>query len=155
MEVLADFCFHQIGIVFEFQREVAAVLAQDRQVESVAEGGDHHLFLDKGSQFLDHQHRLDRGEELREKPFRDGIDPDLKQRDPVHDIQLLAANHGLENLPSALSEMAYLRLEHPEMSLRELGEIADPPLSKSAVYHRIRRIEELAALARGDEEAGD
>jgi DNA-binding transcriptional regulator WhiA len=31
------------------------------------------------------------------------------------------------------------------VSLRELGELADPPLSKSAVYHRIRRLEELAA----------
>ncbi|MRR11779.1 sporulation regulator WhiA, partial [bacterium] len=37
-----------------------------------------------------------------------------------------------------------LRLDNPDASLRELGELADPPLSKSAVYHRVRRIEELA-----------
>jgi cell division protein WhiA len=62
---------------------------------------------------------------------------------------------GLENLPPALGELAELRLANPELSLRELGELADPPLTKSAVYHRVRRIEELAAevafAASGDE----
>ncbi|MDO8880104.1 MAG: DNA-binding protein WhiA [Coriobacteriia bacterium] len=51
---------------------------------------------------------------------------------------------GLDTLPPALREIAFLRLEYPDVSLRELGELADPPLSKSAVYHRIRRLEELA-----------
>jgi cell division protein WhiA len=60
-------------------------------------------------------------------------------------IRMLQATRGLESLPPALQELAALRLEHPEVSLRELGELADPPLSKSAVYHRIRRIEELAS----------
>jgi hypothetical protein len=52
---------------------------------------------------------------------------------------------GLRNLPPALGELAELRLANPEVSLRELGELASPPLTKSAVYHRVRRIEELAA----------
>jgi DNA-binding protein WhiA len=60
-------------------------------------------------------------------------------------IRLVAESKGLDALPPALKELAYLRLEHPDVSLRELGELADPPLSKSAVYHRIRRLEELAA----------
>jgi DNA-binding protein WhiA len=60
-------------------------------------------------------------------------------------IRQLAESRGLDALPPALKELAYLRLEHPDVSLRELGELADPPLSKSAVYHRIRRLEELAA----------
>lgn len=63
----------------------------------------------------------------------------------IQAIQLLAATRGLESLPPALAELAELRLENPDVSLRELGELADPPLSKSAVYHRVRRIEELAA----------
>lgn len=62
----------------------------------------------------------------------------------IEAIQLLDERRGTENLPPALQELARLRLEHPEVSLRELGELADPPLSKSAVYHRVRRIEELA-----------
>jgi cell division protein WhiA len=63
----------------------------------------------------------------------------------IEAIRMLEATRGLESLPRALRELAALRLEHPEVSLRELGELADPPLSKSAVYHRIRRIEELAS----------
>ncbi len=66
----------------------------------------------------------------------------------IEAIQLLDEQRGLENLAPALQELARLRLEYPDVSLRELGELADPPLSKSAVYHRVRRIEELAAEVR-------
>lgn len=62
----------------------------------------------------------------------------------IEAINALVDARGMENLPPALAEMAMLRLENPEVSLRELGELADPPLTKSAVYHRVRRIEELA-----------
>lgn len=68
----------------------------------------------------------------------------------IEAIELLDAVRGLENLPPALQELARLRVENPEVSLRELGELADPPLSKSAVYHRVRRIEELADEVRAD-----
>ena len=64
-------------------------------------------------------------------------------------IRRLAESRGLDALSPALRELAYLRLEHPEASLRELGEYADPQLSKSAVYHRIRRLEELAGDVAG------
>ncbi len=60
-------------------------------------------------------------------------------------IKHLADTRGLDGLPPALRELAALRLEYPDASLRELGELAEPPLSKSAVYHRIRRLEELAS----------
>jgi len=68
----------------------------------------------------------------------------------IEAINLLASVAGLQSLPPALRELAELRLENPDVSLRELGELADPPLSKSAVYHRVRRIEELAEQARSD-----
>ena len=66
----------------------------------------------------------------------------------VEDIRYLADLHGMSWLPPALQELARLRLDHPDVSIRELGEYAVPPLSKSAVYHRIRRIESLAAELR-------
>jgi DNA-binding protein WhiA len=66
----------------------------------------------------------------------------------VEDIRYLADLHGMAWLPPALQELARLRLDHPDVSIRELGEYAVPPLSKSAVYHRIRRIESLAAELR-------
>ena len=55
---------------------------------------------------------------------------------------------GFAKLPPALRAFCELRLENRELSLRELGEIAEPKLSKSAVYHRVRRLEELLAEAR-------
>ncbi len=74
----------------------------------------------------------------------------------LEDIQRLSATRGLQNLPPALKELAELRLAYPDVSLRELGELADPPLSKSAVYHRIRRIQELAQGGGGkSEDAGE
>lgn len=60
-------------------------------------------------------------------------------------IDLIERMVGLDSLPPALAHMAELRRAHPSTSLRELGVKADPPLTKSAVYHRIRRLEEIAA----------
>ena len=45
----------------------------------------------------------------------------------------------------ALLEVARLRLQYPEMSLEELGMLCDPPLGKSGVNHRMRRLERMAA----------
>ncbi len=50
----------------------------------------------------------------------------------------------LEKLPTGLRTFAELRLANPELSLRELGEVANPPLSKSAVNHRMRRLQAAA-----------
>ncbi|HET6350733.1 MAG TPA: DNA-binding protein WhiA [Coriobacteriia bacterium] len=68
----------------------------------------------------------------------------------IQAIEFLADTRGLDSLPPALRELAELRRANPDVSLRELGELADPPLSKSAVYHRVRRIEELAEEARSE-----
>ena len=57
----------------------------------------------------------------------------------------LVRHYGMENLPPALREIIRLRAMYPEDSLKELGERANPPLSKSAVYHRMRRIEQMAS----------
>ncbi len=52
---------------------------------------------------------------------------------------------GLQQLPTELRELAELRLEHPEYSLRELGEASDPPVSRSGINHRLKRLMEFAA----------
>jgi DNA-binding protein WhiA len=62
----------------------------------------------------------------------------------VKAIRLLVEKRGIDSLPPALQTLARLRLSHPDASLRELGELASPPLTKSAVYHRVRRIEAIA-----------
>lgn len=50
---------------------------------------------------------------------------------------------GLERIPQNLREMAALRLEYPELSLAELGEKTLPPLKRSAVNYRLKKIEAL------------
>ncbi len=60
-------------------------------------------------------------------------------------VRRIAENGGLAQLPPELQELAQIRLEHPEYSLRELAEAFDPPLSRSGVNHRLRRIAEFAA----------
>jgi len=67
-------------------------------------------------------------------------------------IRALQARGGLERLPAALRAVAEARLAYPYASLKELGERMDPPLSKSAVGHRMRRLMELADLVRGRSE---
>lgn len=69
------------------------------------------------------------------------INASLKQ---INNIKLIDKKIGLENLPKNLQEIAYLRLEHRDASLRELGKMLNPPLGKSGINHRFRRIEEIA-----------
>ncbi|MBR2822506.1 MAG: DNA-binding protein WhiA [Clostridia bacterium] len=69
------------------------------------------------------------------------LDAAQRQARACRDISLRV---GLFTLPQALREMARVRMENPELSLAELGEMMDPPLSKSAVNHRLRRLVEIA-----------
>ena len=62
----------------------------------------------------------------------------------IYAIRSVVEHYGMENLPPALQDFIRLRVRHPEASMKELGELANPPLSKSAVAHRVRRIEQLA-----------
>lgn len=59
-------------------------------------------------------------------------------------IKLLASRQELQYLSPALQQVAELRLSYPEASLQELGQLADPPLGKSAVNHRLRKLVSLA-----------
>ncbi len=59
-------------------------------------------------------------------------------------IGRVIAAMGESSLPPALAETARLRLAHPEMSLEELGRLCDPPVGKSGVNHRLRKLEEMA-----------
>ena len=69
--------------------------------------------------------------------------------DQLFAIRTVLEAHGMGNLPPALQEFIKLRVAYPDATLKELGQRANPPLSKSAVYHRVRRIEQMAAEAQG------
>ena len=62
----------------------------------------------------------------------------------AEDILLIRDKYGFENLPDNLREMAEVRLEYPDVPLRELGAYLDPPVGKSGVNHRLRKLCELA-----------
>ena len=68
---------------------------------------------------------------------------DASQRQ-IEAIKALSIARGLDSLPPSLRQMAYLRLEKPEANLKQLGEMLDPPVGKSGVNHRLRRIVALA-----------
>ncbi len=69
-------------------------------------------------------------------------------------IRALVDAHGLESLPEGLRQAAVARLENPDLSIAELGEIMSPPVGKSGMNHRLRRLEEMAAEAGVRPEAG-
>ena len=69
----------------------------------------------------------------------------------AEDILLLQQKYGFENLPESLREMAEVRLAYPDAPLRELGEYLDPPVGKSGVNHRLRKLSELADKVRSQQ----
>ena len=62
----------------------------------------------------------------------------------LDDIKLLFDVLGEDKLPDELREIAGLRLANPDMSLRDLGMLAEPHISRSGVNHRFERISKLA-----------
>ena len=62
----------------------------------------------------------------------------------IEDITYIRETEGLDKLPENLEEVARLRLERPEASLKELGEALNPPVGKSGVNHRLRKLSILA-----------
>ena len=64
--------------------------------------------------------------------------------DQIDAIRLLANRGILETLPEKLQSTARMRLAHPEATLSELAEMSDPPVSKSAINHRMRKLVELS-----------
>ena len=62
----------------------------------------------------------------------------------IEDILLIDEKIGLGALPAQLEELARVRLEHPEEPLSNLGNYLDPPVGKSGVNHRLRRLAEIS-----------
>ncbi len=65
----------------------------------------------------------------------------LKQ---IQDIKYLKEHGGYKKLTPALIEVAELRLENTSMSLKEMGEMLHPPVGRSGVNHRLRKLCEIA-----------
>lgn len=66
----------------------------------------------------------------------------------IQDIKFIQSTCGIQSLPDELQEVAVLRLENPDLSLRELGSMLSSPISRSGVNHRLKRITEFAEQLR-------
>lgn len=74
----------------------------------------------------------------------------------IQDIMYIRDNMNFENLPEHLQEVARMRIEYADVTLKELGEMLHPPLGKSGVNHRLRKLSEIAVnLRRQKEEKND
>lgn len=62
----------------------------------------------------------------------------------LENIKLIQQTIGLKALPENLLEVANLRLQYPDSSLKELGEMMVPKVGKSGINHRLRKIDEIA-----------
>ena len=66
----------------------------------------------------------------------------------ISDIEYIRDTEGLDSLPLPLREMAMIRLEYPEAPLKDLGKYMDPPVGKSGINHRLRKLAAVAETIR-------
>ena len=64
--------------------------------------------------------------------------------DQINDIKLIKKLKKFDELPEYLKEIAEVRVENPELSLKALGELLEKPIGKSGVNHRLQKIHEIA-----------
>lgn len=64
--------------------------------------------------------------------------------DQINDIKLIQKLKKFDELPDYLKEIAILRLENPDSSLKVLGEMLDNPIGKSGVNHRFKKLHDIA-----------
>lgn len=70
----------------------------------------------------------------------------------VEDITYIKNTVGLDELPEGLEEIAKIRLQYPEATLKELGDLLTVPLGKSGVNHRLRKLSNMAEKLRENKE---
>jgi DNA-binding protein WhiA len=70
----------------------------------------------------------------------------------IEDIIYIRDNVGFNNIAEGLRDIAKLRIEHPEASLKELGTMLLPPIGKSGVNHRLRKLSMIAEYFREHKE---
>ncbi|MBQ2626442.1 MAG: DNA-binding protein WhiA [Eubacterium sp.] len=69
----------------------------------------------------------------------------------IEDIRLIEKTIGFRGLPKGLDEIAQIRLQYPEATLQELGQMMNPQVGKSGVNHRLRKLGKVAEAIRGDQ----
>jgi DNA-binding protein WhiA len=125
------------------QYHVVYLKESDQIVQFLNVAGAHRALLEFESTRVvkDMRNRVNRLVNCETANLSKTVDTGVRQ---VEMIRLLEEKMGLEKLPLPLREIARLRLEFPDASLRELGQMLDPPIGKSGANHRLRKLEEMA-----------
>jgi DNA-binding protein WhiA len=158
---------------FHFEITVETKTFADAIVELLAESGiqakvmarrnTHIVYLKSGSAISDflalvgaHHNALQMETERVRKSVRNDVNRQVNAEianqaktaaasvEQVMVIRKVLDHQDIHSLPVGLQEYIRLRVRHPDATLKELGALADPPLSKSAIYHRVRRLQEIA-----------
>lgn len=66
----------------------------------------------------------------------------------IEDIEYIMSTEGLDSLTPELRNMAEVRLENPDVSLKDLGEMLDKPVGRSGANHRLKKLSEIAEQIR-------
>ncbi len=167
--------FYHLEIVFTSEDEAKAIqkMLEDFELDAkiVERKGHYVVYLKEGSQIADMLRIMEAPLALMEfenvrivKEMRNSINRQVNCEaanlgktisaavKQVEDIKFICSVVGLENIPESLAETAKKRLEYPEATLKELGEFMDPPLGKSGVNHRLKKLSELAEDLRSHKE---
>ena len=158
---------------FHFEITVESKTLADDIVELLGESGinaksmerrnTHTVYLKSGSSISDflalvgaHQNALKMENERVLKSVRNDVNRRVNAEianqaktaaasvEQVMAIRKVLDHQDIRTLPEGLQEYIRLRVRYPDATLKELGDYADPPLSKSAIYHRVRRIQQMA-----------
>ena len=167
--------FYHLEIVFTSEEEAKAIqkMLEDFKLDGkiAMRKGHYVVYLKEGSQIADMLRIMEAPLALMEfenirivKEMRNSINRQVNCEaanlgktisaavKQVEDIKFICSKVGLENIPEGLAETAKKRLEYPEATLKELGEFMDPPLGKSGVNHRLKKLSELAEDLRSHKE---
>jgi cell division protein WhiA len=122
---------------------VVYIKESEHIVEFLGFIGAHHALLEfeNARVFKDMRNQVNRLVNCETANLNKTVDASVRQ---VENIQLILNTIGLQALPEPLREIAELRLEFPDASLKELGEMLQPKVGKSGVNHRMRKIDEIA-----------
>lgn len=69
----------------------------------------------------------------------------------IEDITYIHDNMGFDKLPEGLRDVALTRLDYPEATLKELGNLLETPIGKSGVNHRLRKLSDIAEKLRDNQ----
>ena len=138
---------HQIcDLICSFSMDAKIVLRKKSYV----------VYLKEGAQIVDILNIMEAHVSLMElenvrilKEMRNSVN--RKVNCETANITYLRDQIGFENIPKGLVEAALARLEHPEATLKELGESLNPPVGKSGINHRLRKLSEMADKVRQEQ----